>query len=190
MGALRGDYAGCAVLIYDMEGNHLCTTSVTDYDKTTLRIDVAALPPEDDLGGGVKLLILSSPAPCEYQGKILREGKRKLIAMFRGQEREMRGAERYAVKTTALIEDFVSDGSIYPLYSPLEVELMNISKSGVRFRSPNFSLCDGDVFRMRMRFSDKDKLLIAEVTNHIDRDSKNSEYGCRFLTGSESGRKP
>ena len=189
MKALSGDYRGCAVLIYDMEGNHLCTTSVTDYDKTILRIEVAELPP-DDAGGSVKLLILASPIPCEYQGKVLREGRRKLIAMFRGQERELRGAERYSVKTTAMIEDYVDEGSIYPLYAPLEVELMNISKTGIRFIAPNFSLCDGDTFRMRMRFSDKDKLLTAEVTNHYDRDPKNSEYGCRFLTGSESRRKP
>ena len=189
MKALSGDYTGCAVLIYDMEGNLLCSTSVTDYDKTILRIEVAELPPSDSAAIDCKLLILTSPTPCEYHGKILREGKRRLIAMFRGQERELRGAERYAVRTKALIEDYISEGSVYPLYAPLEVELMNISRSGVRFISANFALCDGDTFRMRIKFSDKDKLLAAEVTNHFDRDSKVSEYGCRFLTGRESGIK-
>jgi len=103
--------------------------------------------------------------------------------MFKGQEREQRGAERYAVKLPAMIEELICDSRPYSLHTPLEVELINISKTGVRFSAPFYSLTDGDRFRMRLTISDKDKQLITEVTNHIDRDSVVSEYGCRFLTG-------
>jgi hypothetical protein len=170
-----------------MSGEHLCSTQITSHDKSILRIEVEELPPSHNIGVGCKLLILTTPTPCEYHGKVVREGKRKAIAMFKGQERELRGSERYTIRLPAMIEDFISDGAIYALYKPLEVELMNISKTGVRFQSPNFSLCDHDRFRLRLRINDKDKLLVAEVVNHLDRDQKKSEYGCRFLTGREGG---
>ena len=38
---------------------------------------------------------------------------------------------------------------------------------------------------MRMRISDSEKLLIANVIHHTDNDTKASEYGCQFLIGSE-----
>jgi len=166
-----------------MSGSHLSSTEITSYDKNLLRIEVELIPPALKVGESCKLLILTSPTPCEYHGRVAREGTRNLIGMFKGQEREQRGAERYSLKLPALIEELICDMRAYTMHTPLEVELVNISKSGVRFTAPFYSLTDGDRFRMRLRISDKDKQLIAEVTNHFDKDSEVSEYGCRFITG-------
>jgi hypothetical protein len=185
MTALSGDYTGCSILIYDAAGNHLCSTVVTRYEKSALRIDVQDMPLGLEIGGGCRVLILTSPTPCEYQGRIIKDGTRKNIAMYQGHEKESRGSVRYAVNSTALIENLVCDGRAYPLHTPLEVEVINISKSGVRFRAPDNSLTDGDRFQMRIKISTSDKLLIVEAVNHLDSEPKTSEYGCCFLIGSE-----
>ena len=186
MNALNSNHTDCAILIYDMDGNHLCSTIVTSHDKTAMRIEVKEIPSQLSAGSACAMLVMTSPAPCEYQGRIVGEGNRKIIAMYRGRERENRGAARYKINSSAQIENLIYDGKAYRLHTPFSVELINISKSGVRFRSQNFALSDGDRFQMRMKMSDSEKLLIADVVNHSDKNAETTEYGCCFLVGRES----
>ena len=186
MKALNSDHTGCAILIYDLDGNHIGSTSVTSHDRKAMRIEVKEIPHPLSAGSGCTMLILTSPAPCEYQGRILGEGNRKIIAMYRGRERENRGAVRYKISSPALIENLIYDGKAYRLHTPLRVELINISKSGVRFRSQNYALSNRDRFQMRLKISDGEKLLIADVVHHIDQNAETTEYGCCFLVGRES----
>ena len=185
MSALSGDYTGCSVLIYDTQGNNLIDTRITYYDKQSLRIIVKEPPPYLKVGDACKLLILSSPSPCEYMGRITKETQSHYIALFQGKEKEERGATRYKVSFPAMIENLVYDGRAYPLHKSLEVALINVSKSGTRFKAPQSALLDCDRFQMRMKIGEDDKLLIADVVNHIDKDDGTSEYGCKFLVGSE-----
>lgn len=175
------DYTGCSILIYDLAGNHLGNTVITYYEKNSLRIEIQSTPSALNAGDLCKLLILSAPAPYEYFGRVLKENSTRAIAMYKGQEKESRGATRYKVSLPAFIENLICDGRAYPLYKPLTVLLLNISKSGVRFRAPFYALSDGDRFQMKMKISDNEKMLIADVTNHVDNGSETSEYGCHFL---------
>jgi len=184
---LKGDHTGCSVLIYDADGNHLDSTFITNYDKTSLRMEIQRIHPELNAGSICKVMILTAPSPFEYHGRVKSDATGTYIALYLGQERENRGSERYKLSTTAMIENLICDGRAYPLYSPLEVNLVNISKSGVRFRSPFNSFSIGDRFQMRMKISETDKLLITVVVNKADIGTEASEYGCQFLIAS-SGR--
>jgi hypothetical protein len=185
MAALSGDFTGCSIFIYDISGNHLGSTKVTRYSKDTLRIEVEELPQPLNTGDTCQVLILTQPSPCEYQGRVKKEGKKKVIALFFGHEKENRKVKRYNVSFTAKIENLVCEGKAYPLLTPLEVTLINISQGGARFAAPNYTMFNGDRFQMRMKISDSDKVLIAEVVNNLDVNNTKSEYGCRFLIGSE-----
>jgi len=185
MSALSSNFVDCAVLIYDEAGNQLGSTIVTYYNKDALLIEVEELPPVIENDGRCKLLILSSPSPCEYQGRIVSEGAKKVIAIYHGVEKESRMAVRYKVNYPASIENLICVGKAYPLLTPLEVGLINISKSGMRFRAPNNSLAIGDMFQIRIKIGDNSKILIADVVNYSDKSSGTSEYGCRFLIGSD-----
>jgi len=187
MASLGGDHTGCSVLIYDPEGHHLGNTIVTSHDRRTLRVEVEQMPAALDVGKLCRLLILSSPSPCEYQGRIVGEGARRVVALFQGREKENRASVRYRVNYSAHIENLICDNRACPLHTPLEVAIINISKSGMRIRAPFNSLLNGDIFQIRMKLSSNEKLLIAVVTNHKDHSGKRtdmSEYGCRFLIGS------
>ena len=186
MSALSSDFTGCSILIYDaVDNNHICSTIVTHYEKNTMRIQIEIFPQTIEAGKVYRLLILSAPTPCEYQGRVFKDGSKKTFAMYQGREKENRGAARYKLKTPALIEKLIFEGQPHPLHTPLKVELINISKSGVRFRAQNNALSDGDQFQMRLTIGENEKLLIAEVINHMDKDTESSEYGCRFLMVSE-----
>ena len=184
MAALSGDYKGCSVLVYDVSGNHLGSTIISYHDKDTLRVGVENIPLPLNIGDNCKLLILTAPTPCEYQGRIIKEGRSRFVAMYLGREYENRENERHCVNSIASIESFISDGRAYPLHTALDIQLINISKSGVRFSAPNNSLFNNDLFQMRLKISNNDKLLIAEVVNQQNRNANTSEYGCRFLVGS------
>jgi len=181
---LKGDHTGCSVLIYDADGNHLDSTLITSYDKTSLRMEVQRIHPELKAGSICKVMILTAPSPFEYHGRVKADGTGVYIALYLGQEKENRGAERYELSITVIIENLICDGRAYPLYTPLEVTLVNISRSGVRFRSPYNSFSIGDRFLMRMKISETDKLLITVVVNKADIGTEASEYGCQFLIAS------
>ena len=181
MKGLSGDHTNCSVLIYDTEGNHLESTVITEYDKIALRIEVEKMPMALGTGAGCRVLILTSPSPCEYQGRVVKDASRRSIALYQGQEKENRNAVRYKVSLPALIEFFISEGRAYPLFSPLEVKIINISKSGIGLRAPGNSFLNGDRFQVQMKISENEKLLIAEVIHQKDVDNASSEYGCRFL---------
>jgi len=185
MAALGTDYTGLSVLIYDMDDNHLINTVISEHDRVSQRIQVRLMPYTMGLNDECKMLILSSPSPCEYHGKVKREGTGFSIALFQGHEVEHREATRYKVNTPAVIDAYICDDKHYPLHKSIKAVLINISTTGVRFRTPFYSLSDGDRFQIHIHISNKDKKLIAEVSNHVDVENKVSDYGCFFLLGKQ-----
>ena len=187
MSSINCDYTGCSILIYDEAGNHLCDTVVTYYNRITLLVEVGETPESLEESDACRLLILTSPAPCEYRGRIIRIGKGKLIAMYDGKENEKRGESRYIVRLPAVIENYICDDKVYPLHTPIAVEMVNISKNGARLRMPRYAMSTGDRFRMCVTINDRYKNVIAEVKNQTHTGSESSEYGCRFLVCSDGG---
>ena len=179
--ALGSDFTDFTVLIYDANGNHLIDTVVTSHDRNDQQIQVGIMPEELKANDDCKLLILSSPIPCEYRGKVKKIGGSLFIAMFYGQEKESRGSTRYAVSTPALIDALIVDGQPYPLQNLVKVVLINVSTNGVRFRAPYYSFEIGDLFQMHFSVSNSTKKLAAVVVNSVDNGTTSSDYGCRFV---------
>ena len=181
MAVIGGDFTDQTVLLYDSGGNHLGSTTVSSHDRGAQQIQVSIMPDGLNINDNCKLLILSSPIPCEYLGKVKRVGGNVYIAMFQGQERESRGSTRYPVRTPALIDAFIVDNEIHNLQSPIKVSLINISTSGVRFRAPYYSFETGDEFQMYMYINNSSKRMTARVINYKDNDTDSSDYGCSFI---------
>jgi len=182
LSVLAGDFTGCSVLIYDTDGNHLISTIVKEHDRGEQQIKINRMPSELKANDDCKVFLLSSPTPCEFSGKLKKVGGSLSIALFQGQEKENRGATRYAVSTPASIESLIVDGEAHKLQNPVNVTLINISTSGVRFRAPYYSFLDGDTFRMNLIISNSKKNITAEVINYLDNEAaSSSDYGCRFM---------
>jgi len=181
MSALTSDFNNQTVLIYDLKGNHLISTSIIEYDKGVKQIIVETLPETLKFNDSCKLIILSSPTPCEFSGRIKRAGNELCIALFQGQERENREAARYPVNTPALIPILVIDGEHHPVQTPIKIVLRNISATGVRFRAPYYSFDIGDELQMDLFIGNSQKKITARVVNIVDKEPVFSDYGCRFL---------
>ena len=136
MTSLGSDFTGCSVLIYDGAGNQLGSSTAVSYSRSSLRLELEKIPPSLGIGSVCRLLILTSPSPCEFQGRVNKDGSKKVIAMYFGQEKENRGSTRYKVNYKAMIENMVFNGRAYTLHTPVEVDIINISQSGVRFNTP------------------------------------------------------
>lgn len=179
--ALTNDYTKSQVFIYDMEGNHLVNTIVISHDKVDKQIQVANMPSSLKVNDECRLFILTSPTPCEYVGKVRKFAGITSFAMFQGVVKENRAATRYKVNTPAVLNAYVHEGKVYPVLKPINVTLINISTSGVRFRAPYYTLNEGDFFRINMVVSGSNKSLIAETINHLDHNQcEYSDYGCHF----------
>jgi hypothetical protein len=181
MAVLGSVYSDHTVIIYDTNNNHLITTVVTNHNKAERLIQVSRMPKELKHNDDCKLLILSSPTPCEYLGRVKKVGGVVSIAMFQGQEKESRGAARYAITATADIDALVINGEPYTLQTPVNVNLINISTSGMRFRAPYYTLVVDDIVQMHLVISNNKKRITTKVINCVDNKQASSDYGCRFL---------
>jgi len=181
MSALASDFTGNTVLIYDTEGNHLASTTVKEHDRDAKQIRINSMPAGLSVNDECKILIISSPAPCEFSGKLKKIGGNPYIGMFQGQEKESRGATRYPVNTPAVITTHIINGKPYPLQTPTTVRLINISTTGVRFRAPFYSFDIDDEFEMHLVISNSRKKITAKVINSLDGGQESTDYGCIFL---------
>jgi len=181
MAALRGDFTDQTVLIYDTAGNHIGSSTINNHDRGSQQIQVNVMPDNLKINDNCKLLILSSPIPCEYSGIVKRTGGNLYIAMFKGQERESRGSVRYPVNTPAIIDALIIDNKYHPIQTPVRVSLINISTTGVRFRAPFYSFDKDDIFQMHLTISNSNKRVTAKVINFNDNEPESSDYGCSFI---------
>ena len=181
MSVLGSDFTDYTVLIYDANGNHLGSTVVREHDRNAQQLQVNIMPEKLKINDDCKLLILSSPIPCEFSGKVKKVGGSIFIAMYQGQEKENRGSARYAVSTPAQIDNLIVDGQLHPLQAPVHVVLINISTNGVRFRAPYYSFEKDDMFQMHFVINNTKKVITATVANFVDNGNHSSDYGCRFI---------
>jgi len=180
--ALKDDYTGYTVLIYSPDGDFLCEGVISSYDKKMQWIELRnTFPPSLNKDDICPLLIMTSPSPCEYKGRVVKDGWKYVFAIFKGKEKESRRMARYKVSFPATIEGLIIDGDTFPLYENLTVNIVNISRTGLRFSAPINSLLVGDKFLLRMSAVDNDRLYTAVVVNSINKDSEVSEYGCRLV---------
>jgi hypothetical protein len=171
-----------------MEGKRLAETVITAHDKDALAVEVAA-PPKTADGDRLELLILTSPVPCSYKCKVVKRGPRLLFALYQGKEKDNRSETRYKISAPATIDHAVVN-SVHTLSAPLEVQLVNISRSGIRFRAPHGAIARNARISLRFSVGGKTQVLLADVVNHADNPPEHTEYGCRFLAVLTGGEKP
>ena len=181
MPAVNTEYVGSTALVYDNAGENLARTIVTDYDKVRSLMSLKKIPPELKIGDVCRLLILTEPVPRECHGKIKSDVGNKIIALFKLEEKENRGSSRYKVNFSAFIEKMIYDNKPYDLLRPVEINLMNISTSGMRFFAEPNTVTHGDRFQIRIYLNMDVKVLVTEIVNHREIDENRIEYGCRFV---------
>jgi len=181
MAALSGDFTDLTALVYDTDGNYLISTIVLSHDREARQIVLDQVPERFKANEDCKLIILTSPTPCEFLGKIKKTGGNFFIALFQGQERETRVAPRYNISNPALITALIVDGKVHPIQTPVKIVLINISATGIRFRAPYYSFDVGDEFQLDLFIGSNQKKATVKVVNNVDRDTESSDYGCRFL---------
>jgi len=187
---MRKDYVNCRTLIYGVDGELLANVKILDHDSNENTIKVQNLPALDGKKK-CELLILTAPKPYTYKGTIHKTSVNKsdtgmLIRLYQEQEAENRKEPRYSINMLTNIEGLIFNDAVHKMHTPLAVELINISKSGMRLRSKYNALAIGNRFHVNVRISGSDAMLTAEVINITDSKTDHSEFGCHFVdTGSQ-----
>ena len=182
---VKKDFVNCRTLIYDEDGAILANVKILDHDSNENTIKVQNLPALDGRKK-CELLVLTAPKPYTYKGTIHKTSVNKsdsgrLIRLYQEQEAENRKEPRYSINMQTNIEGLIFDDTVYDMHTPLAVELINISKSGMRLRSKYNALAIGNRFHVNVRISGSDTMLTAEVTNITDSKTDYSEFGCYFV---------
>ena len=175
------DFSGSPALIYNNTDDSVFRTVVVDHDRNREYIILEELPENLNIGDTCKMLILVEPAPQECNGKIKNDLGDIVVALFKKQVKESRGATRYKVNFTAFIEHVIIEKQAYKLLNPIEVKLINISTTGLRFFAQPDTITVGDRFQIRMYINLEVRVLICQVVNHKVTGPDREEYGCRLL---------
>jgi len=181
MAVLSNDFTDLTALVYDSYGNYLISTFVLSHDREARHVVLDRMPEEVKANENCKLIILTSPTPCEFVGKAKKTGGNYYIALIQGQEKEGRIAPRYSINNPALITAVIVDGEVHRIQTPVKITLINISTTGLRFRAPYYSFDVGDDFQLDMFIGKNQKKATVRVINTVDNDTESSDYGCRFL---------
>jgi len=183
---VRKDFVNCRTLIYDeVDGEFLANAKILVYDSNENSIKVQNLPALDGKKK-CELVILTAPKPYSYKGTIHKTSINKsdsgrLIRLYRGQETENRREPRYSTNILTRIEALIFDSAVYKLHTALAVQMINISKGGLRLRSKYNALAIGNRFPINVKIGDSETMLTAEVTNITDSETDYSEFGCHFV---------
>jgi len=182
---VRKDYVSCRTLIYDEDGEFLTNAKILDHDSNENTIKVQNLPALNSRKK-CELVILTSPKPYSYKGTIHKTAINKsdagkLIRLYQKREAENRRDPRYSTNILARIEALIFNNTVYKLHTAMAVQLINISKGGLRLRSKYNALAIGNRFPINVKIGDTDTMLTAEVTNITDSKTDYSEFGCHFV---------
>jgi hypothetical protein len=179
---VKGDYTGCAVLLYDGNGDYIKRCEVSHFNRRTYQLQLRDGVPlslaVDDI---CSLLILTEPSPREYKGRVLVDKSERVLVLFRGKDKESRRVGRYKVNFPALITSLIRDGEVYDLHTPITVKVINISRNGVRLHASSNALRERDMIRLQVNIDGTEKRLTSLVVNTLDRDAGTSEYGCGLI---------
>ena len=191
---MKKDFRACNALIYSEDSDLIANVKVLDYDSFENSIMVKNMPALDSIKR-CELIILTAPTPYMYKGTIHKTainqaeaGKR--IRLFNENVTENRKEFRYKINSSTGIDELIYDGKAYRLLTQLEIQLIDISKSGVRFRSKTNAFVNGNRFQVRIKTDQGSTSLLTEVVNTFDTPLDYSEYGCRFVDkdGDEHGQ--
>ncbi|MCL2203116.1 MAG: PilZ domain-containing protein [Defluviitaleaceae bacterium] len=179
---VKFDYTGNAVLIYTAEGEYIQKSEIAQYNKRNFQLKLrGGLPSFMKEGDVYALLVLAEPSPREYEGRVEVDKTDLVLVLYRGKEKESRRSSRYKVNFNAKIVSLVRHEEIFPLHTPLDAVVINISQGGLRISAPVNSLRKGDKMQIMVQFETTEKLMTALVTNYLDSNEYASEYGCGLM---------
>ena len=176
---MHKDFNDCNALIYSTEGEQIANVKIKQHHKIENYIELHETQ-ELVTGQQYEVLILTTPLPYVYQGRYQKLGGRSILKLFRESRKENRRETRYSINLPAHISNLVYEDKLHALHTPLTTQLINISKSGMRFRAVFNALTVGNKFQLHMKIGDDEKVLTAEVVFCLDSPPDFSEFGCRF----------
>ncbi len=183
---------GCVVQVYDKLDYLVMESTVSSYDAKLSEIELSEFAQHPDLasleeatglkdGATYRVRVMCLPVPYEYTGTARLKGGYRVIVLYRGEISENRHNPRFKVDASASIVSLVYDNKAYVLLSPLEVRIVNVSQSGVRFSAKHNTMSLGDSFELILPIGGVKQSLLAKVMNCVDVGPEATEYGCSFL---------
>ena len=181
MAYLAGNFAGAVVFIYDNKNNLVTKTTITDYNRDEMYIEVASGLEEVRLRSRLHLLILNSGGATELSGflKSVRQGIYE-ISIFGERQREVRASVRRTLNASAIISDMVTDSPEGGLAEPLPVTIENMSTSGVLVETQEMRFEKGSMLQIEFKAGGRTAIIFAEVVREQKQGDGAYKYGCKL----------
>jgi len=175
------NFTNCNVVIFDDERNLLANERILNYDGREQFIEVPESPGLI-IGNLCNVLILTTPSPYMYKGRIRKHINNIVITLFKENTVENRKDPRFKTDFPVIIEPLDGDDKGRHLHAPVEAKVINISSNGIRLHLVSkTALSIGNRVKVRFTTGEKYPVLIADVVNHTTSSADSFEYGCRLI---------
>ena len=180
-------YEDCTAIFYDLEGNNIGKALIIEHDRHDMSILVNDDLGDDKQGTRISVLIVHNDGVSEYNGIVrgMRRNARE-ISLFNRRQRGGREAVRYTVNMPAVIENLVEDSVRKPLSGPLHILVVNISTSGMLFKSKPGFFSMGSKLEVILNLGDKENLLFGEIIRETPNLDFTCDFGYKFIASAES----
>ncbi len=170
------------IMVSDEKGNILLRTKAVDYYKEFTVLEVEGTLSREMTAGRVSVLILQPGNVYEFLATVKKiKASTTQLTLFSGHQKESRAATRFAVSEPASIVSLIFGDRHMPLLNPINIFVINLSRTGVLFKSKPEYFELGMKPELRIKIKDTEAVLSTTVVRIKNIDAYSTEYGCRFV---------
>lgn len=174
----------CRIIIKDINYDKtVADTYITgyDWDANIIRVSTTSLKYRDC--GDISALIFGKDGFYEYYGKIkgANVANETVVALYSGQERKGRTSRRYDLQTKGHVTQIKLENVYVVLHKPIEFSTLNISSTGLLFRTSSDSFKKNDRICLGVMLEGKELRLECRVIRVQNSDLREEEFGCRII---------
>lgn len=174
----------CRIIIRDTEsGKTVADTYITGYDWDTNSVRISTTSLGGNRYGSISALIFGKDGFYEYYGKIEKANvaNETVVALYSGQTRKGRASRRYDLHAQGDVTKIKIADAYIELQKPIEFTTLNISATGLLFRTFCDSFSRGDRICLRVLLEGKELELECKVIRVQNSDLWEEEYGCKIV---------
>ncbi len=179
------NFTGCRVIVKDAaEDKELLDSTILDHnlDFNTIRV-LCQVAGTFERVSQVSLIVFTNKGLFFYHGTIFRSfyANSTEIALFRGENVENRGSPRFPLPAPGSIDSIVIAEQAVVLRTPLLVNSVNISSTGILITTLPEAFTLGQSFRVTLDVDGYRAPLFCRVVRILRLSHSLSQFGCTFI---------
>lgn len=176
--SLNENLRQCRIVIRESaQGETIADTTILtcNVETSEIEIETDSFPVEE--GATISALVFSKSGLYETQGTVgAKDGKKTVIALYEGSDKDDRHAVRYQVNITGTVDTITRKEEKIP--GDFEITVLNMSSIGLLVQAPEGRIEENDVIRFSAITKGQRIIITAQATRVEEVEAGKEKIGC------------